>query len=59
MLTSSTVQLDLVQRTFRKTDNHDTADKHKTTDGFPIENCIIGASEMRTFMAQVSKSSGE
>ncbi len=41
------IQSDLVQRTFRKTDNHDTADKHKTTDGFPIENCILGASEMR------------
>ncbi len=44
-----TVQSDLVQRTFRKMDNHDTWDKHKITDGFPIENCILGASEMRTF----------
>ncbi len=24
----------------KKKDNHDTADKHKTTDGFPI-NCIL------------------
>ncbi len=30
-------------------DNHDTTDEHKTTDGFPIENCMLGASEMQTF----------
>ncbi len=43
------IQSDLVQWTFRKTDKHDTVDKHKTTDGVPIENCILEASEMRTF----------
>ncbi len=34
---------------FPKTNSHDTAEKHKTTDGFPIENRMLRASEMRTF----------
>ncbi len=43
-----TVQSDLAQWTFRKKDNHDTVDNTKNMDGFPIENCILRASEMRT-----------
>ena len=43
----------LAQRTFRKMNKLKTtsaaADKLKTTDEFPIEKCILRASEMRTF----------
>ncbi len=29
-------------------DNHNTADKHKTLDGFPIKNCVLRASQVWT-----------